>query len=70
MITLLAVLVHRAEQAFEMILEHLLEAFQVIGLLHAALQAVHLFANLGVHFPGSRQVIRVVFTGGLQAALE
>ena len=50
-IALLLVLIHGAEQAFEMIFQHLLEVIQVGSLLDTGLQAVDLLPDLRVHRP-------------------
>ncbi|MNV31327.1 hypothetical protein D3C71_1226290 [compost metagenome] len=70
LIALFLVLVHGAQQAFEMVFQYVLEIFQVRGFLHAALQAIDLFADLRVHLSRSRTVVGVSRGGGLQVALE
>ena len=69
-VTLLLVFIHGAEQAFKVAFEHLLEAVQVGGVLHAALQAVHLLANLCVQLPRGQAAVGVAVAGDLQMPLE
>lgn len=70
LVTLLLVLVHRPEQAFEMALQYVLEAVQVGRALHAALQAIDLFADLRVQLAGRGATIGVAIAGNLQVPLE
>lgn len=70
LVTLLLVMVHGAEQAFQVTFQHLLEVVQIGRLLHAVLQAIDLFADLRVHLPRRRTAVGMALAGGLQVALE
>ncbi|MNL55380.1 hypothetical protein D3C87_1787900 [compost metagenome] len=63
-------LVHGAEQAFEVVFQDVLEIVQVSRFMHAGLQAVDLFADLRVHGLSGGATIGMPGAGGLQVALE
>lgn len=69
-ITLVLVLVHGHQQAFQAVLQDVLEAVDIGGTLHAALQPVYVLAQLGVQRAGGTAVVGMAGAGFMQMALE
>ncbi|MNL08927.1 hypothetical protein D3C87_1296680 [compost metagenome] len=70
LVALLAVLVHGAQQAFEMVFQNVLEILKVRCFVHAGLQAVDLFAYLRIQRMRCRAAVGMIGAGSLQVALE
>lgn len=70
LVTLLLMLVHRAQQPLKMTLQHLLEVIEVSRFLDTALQAIHLLTDLRIHLARGAAAVGVPVAGRLQIALE
>ena len=69
-IALLLMLVHGAQQRLQAAFEDVFKAVEVRGVLHAALQIVDVFAQLGVHVIGCGTAFSMARTRRLEIALK
>ncbi len=69
-ITLVLVLVHGHQQAFQAVFQDVLEAVNIGGTLHTALQPVDMLSQLGIQLAGGRAVVGMPGTGLVQVTLE
>ncbi|MNT14455.1 hypothetical protein D3C72_1494630 [compost metagenome] len=70
LITLVLMLVHGAEQAFQAVFQNMLEAVKVGSTLNTALQAINLFTELVIQIAGGTRVVGMTFAGLMQMTLE